>query len=315
MKPSQCRLPILTLRPLRILRVLCVERGTVFSKMIRFRSVQFLGCWFAASLALAQPVAMITDLEGGAASAGGAAREIAILSEIEADARVKLEAGARLVAVYFKSGDEFSFKGPALVAFGAERADALSGDKPRVRNALPGGKVTVSPGGRRAALQSAIVMRGGKAGSRIRLLSPNGTRVLEARPEFSWEGVEGANRYQFELMDEAGRTVFEAAVDGTAFGLPATVQLNEGLPYTWEVWARLADGRKYSNSGDFTVAPAGLRAEAEKLRPARDAPVAERVAYAAWLEQVELRDEARRYWKAIAAERRDDPRIRALAGD
>jgi hypothetical protein len=43
--------------------------------------------------------------------------------------------------------------------------------------------------------------------------------------------------------------------------------------------------------------------------------VSHRVAYAAWLEQMQLRDEARKYWKGLAAERPDDAKLRALAAE
>jgi hypothetical protein len=34
-----------------------------------------------------------------------------------------------------------------------------------------------------------------------------------------------------------------------------------------------------------------------------------------WLDNVDLKDEARKYWKALAAERPDDARLRELAAD
>ena len=40
-----------------------------------------------------------------------------------------------------------------------------------------------------------------------------------------------------------------------------------------------------------------------------------RAAYAAWLEQTELRDAARRYWKALAAERPGDEKLKVLAAE
>ncbi len=49
------------------------------------------------------------------------------------------------------------------------------------------------------------------------------------------------------------------------------------------------------------------------MRAAPAAPVSERVAFAAWLEQMELRDEARKYWRALATERPDDEKLRVLA--
>ena len=269
-----------------------------------------------AGAAAAAPVAMVTDLEGKAwAEAAGRKEAVAILHEIEAGTRVQVEAGGRLVAVYLKGGEEFTFRGPALALFGAAGPQSLSGEKPAARGALPAGKVDLAPVGRRALVQSAVVMRGGKAGSRIRLLTLNGSRSLAPQPEFRWQPVEGARQYQIEIMDDAGRTVFEASAEEAVFRLPAQVPLREGVPYTWSVSTRLPDGRKYSNSGDFSLAPGALRAEAAALRPPADAPVSARVAYAAWLEQVELKDEARRYWKALAAERRDDPGLKSLAED
>ena len=79
--------------------------------------------------------------------------------------------------------------------------------------------------------------------------------------------------------------------------------------------ARAQDGRRYVSAGDFSVAPAALRSQAEALRPGQGTPVSERVAFAAWLEQMELRDEARRYWKALVAERPNDARLRGLAAE
>jgi len=89
----------------------------------------------------------------------------------------------------------------------------------------------------------------------------------------------------------------------------------EGTAYRWEISARLADGRKYSNEGDFSIAPATLRAQAVSLRPPGAARLSNRVTYALWLEQMELRDEARRVWRALAAERPEDTELRRLAGE
>jgi hypothetical protein len=97
--------------------------------------------------------------------------------------------------------------------------------------------------------------------------------------------------------------------------LPAGLQLQPGAGYTWEVSTRTPDGRRYVSAGDFSVASAELRERAVALRPPADAPVSERVAYAVWLAQMELRDEARRYWRALSQERPDDAGLKALAAD
>jgi hypothetical protein len=138
------------------------------------------------------------------------------------------------------------------------------------------------------------------------------TLTLETQPEFRWRELEPGVKYRFKLNDDAGRTLFQSEVSAAALRLPSSVRLKEGVPYTWEVSARL-EGRKYSSSAEFSLASADIRAEADALRPTASAPLSRRIAYAAWLDQVELKDEARKYWQAASAERPEDPRLRALS--
>jgi hypothetical protein len=158
-------------------------------------------------------------------------------------------------------------------------------------------------------------MRSGRTAARIKLLVLSGTRTLETRPEFQWREVDPELKYQFELTDDTGRLLIEAQVEGTSFKVPSSVELRDGAAYTWKVSTRVPDGRRYVNVGDFSIAPADLRAQASAIRPAPDASVSERVAFAAWLEQMELRDEARKYWRTLSAERPHDERLKALAAD
>jgi hypothetical protein len=163
--------------------------------------------------------------------------------------------------------------------------------------------------------QAALVMRSARPAARIKLLNHSGTQTLETRAEFQWQAPQPGLKYRFELTDDTGRTLHEAQLETTALKLPASVQLLDGVPYTWEVSARLPDGRKYSNAGDFSVAPASVRAQAEALRPAASTPLSSRVAYAAWLDQMELKDEARKYWRMLSAERPEDARLKTLAAE
>lgn len=258
--------------------------------------------------ALAQSVALVTDVAGRVT----AAVPVTILSEIAANANLKLEAGARLVALYLKSGDEYAFTGPAQVQFGAAEPRVLSGAQPTKKTSPlgKGSNVTIRPVN---VAQAAFVMRGSRPTARIKLLTLSGTKTLESAPEFRWQEIESGVRYRFELTDDTGRSLHEAEVQGASFKLPDSVQLREGIAYTWEVSTRNPDGRRYVSAGDFSIAPAAVRAQTGELRPQPDAPVSDRVAYAAWLEQMDLRDEARKYWRALAAERPDDARLRELA--
>jgi hypothetical protein len=261
----------------------------------------------------AEPVAMITDLQGKVdAGAGGAAP--AILASVNPGATLSVAEGGALVVVYFGSGKEFAFKGPASVRFGASQPEMLAGAAPTTRDPLMGkvaGAGKIKPVGK---IQAAVVMRGAKENARIKFETLAGTRVLEQRPEFRWQGPGDGLSYNLELSDEAGAVMLEQKVTGTSFQLPAAVQLKDGATYTWLLDTTLPDGKKFSNAGDFTVAAAELRADVEAVRPAADAPLSERVTYAAWLDQLQFHDEARKYWKELAAARSGDANLNQLAG-
>lgn len=262
----------------------------------------------------AEPIALVTDLEGKA-TAGDPAAPVTILTEMAENARIEVGAGGRLVLLYLRSGDEYEFRGPAAARLASAGPEVLSGAKPEQRSSAVGraGKgIRVRPQG---LAQGALVTRSAKPGARIRLLSLNGTLTLEARPEFRWSLPQPAAETLFELSDGAGRVLHEGRVSGDSLRLPDSVALQEGVAYTWTLAARLKDGRKYFSSGDFTLAGAELRRQVEALRPAPGAPVSERVAYAVWLDQKDLRDEARRYWTAIVTERGDDPRLKSLVAE
>lgn len=158
-------------------------------------------------------------------------------------------------------------------------------------------------------------MRSGRTTARIKLLNLPGTKILDLAPEFRWQEVEPGAQYRFELTDDTGKALIETQVEGALCRLPASVQLRAGTAYTWEVSTRLPDGRRYVSAGDFSIAPPELRVRVDTLRPATGAPVSDRVAFAAWLEQMELRDEARKYWRVLVAERPEDSRLKALAGE
>jgi hypothetical protein len=267
-----------------------------------------------AASAQAAGVAMVTDLQGKAvASIAGRSVDLTILADIDPGTKVELAAGATLVALYFDSGDEYVFKGPAAIEFRLAQPQVLTGATPERRSleSGTGGKpIRVKPGG---MTQGAIVMRGIRPDARIQLMSLNRTRTLDAEPVFVWKELQPGQKYGFELRDDTGRAVYETEVSATSLKLPASIRLAPGTPYTWELSARLPDGHKYSSAAEFAVATADVRAEAEALRPAAASPLSTRIAYAAWLDQAGLKDEAKKYWKAAAAERPEDARLKSLA--
>ena len=93
------------------------------------------------------------------------------------------------------------------------------------------------------------------------------------------------------------------------------LQIVEGVVYSWRVSTHLPNGRKYSSSSEFAVATADLRAKVRALRPTAAAPLSKTIVYAAWLDQVNLKEEARKYWQAASAARPNDPQLKALADE
>jgi hypothetical protein len=265
--------------------------------------------------AAAQTIAIITDLTGKASIQGAATkRDVTILSVVDAGTRLSLDGGAHMVALYTASGDEYAFAGPALIEFRNSAPEALSGSQPQKRTSA----VATSANIRiktSSTMQAGYVMRSLHDAAHIKMLSPAGSKTLEVSPEFRWQDVQPGVKYQFALTDETGKSLYETEVESAALKLPASVPLKEGAAYTWQVSVRLADGHRYVSIEDFSIATAELRERVAALRPATDAPVSERVAYAAWLDQEELKDEARKYWRAVAAERPEDARLRELAAE
>lgn len=261
----------------------------------------------------ANAAAIITDITGKAAvQGGGKIGPVVILSEIESNARLQLEKGARVVALYTSSGDEFALSGPALIHFRPDAPVALSGAVPQKRTSAIGKEAAIRIRSA-STTQAAYVMRSARSAARIRLLVLSATRTLETSPEFRWQGIEGSAVYRFELTDDTGKSLYDTEVTGETVKPPGTLQLQPGAGYTWEVSTRTPDGRRHVSAGDFSVAAAELRERANSLRPPAGAPVPDRVAYAAWLDQMELRDEARKYWRVLATERPADARLKTLA--
>ncbi len=283
-----------------------------------FCAILFLGHCIASGAAepAVAAVAMVTDLEGKAVVLDDVRKPaVSILSEIRQDARVQLEAGGRLVAVYLGSGQTWEIKGPAIVLFRAQQPEAESGAKPQARgNALSKGSkdIRIKPV---AVAQAAIVMRSVKPNLKLKLLNPLGNKTLEERPLFAWKSLAPDLPYRFALLDDTGKTLFETTVKSPSLQLPAQLQLKEATTYTWLVSAQHPDGSAFSNASDISLASADLRRQVETLRPAASSPFSERVAFAAWLEEMALRDEARKYWNAAAAERPDDPRLKVMASE
>lgn len=278
-------------------------------RLLFLTSLLFLSLWAAA----ADSPAMVTDLQGKASLGDGAKRgEIGILASLPGGAKLTLADKARLVLVYLKSGQEYELTGPGSYRVGPAAPQPLEGAKPAKQRALPGayGTARIDTVGK---AQAGLVMRSVFIHP-ITLTQPAGSLIMADRPTFRWEAVPGAARYRFELDDDTGAVVVEASPDTPSFALPEGVSLKEGIVYNWGVETKTGN-QKHSGWGQFALLAKAERQRLERLRPAAEAPFSERVLYAAELERLGLKDDARPLWKALAAERPEDTRLKELAGE
>jgi hypothetical protein len=261
----------------------------------------FPGAAVHAQARSAAPVALVTELSGKAETqVEGKTVTVSLLSEFHPGARVKLYQGAKMIVLFYRTAGQSAITGPSLIRVGETAVEALSGNEPTNMQALAGknGKpLLIRPAG---VTQGAVVIRG--LNKPIPAISLAGGTTLEARPTFRWREVEPGLDYQFTLKDQGDAVLLTRTGRGTALQLPPELVLSEGQRYRWSLFARAPDSTAYGSSYRFTVADAATRADVENFRPAQTANASERVAFAVWLEQAGLNDEAVHYWQQLVAE-------------
>ena len=249
----------------------------------------------------AAPVALVTALAGKAETqVEGKTVTVSLLSEFPPGARVRLHRDAKMVLLFYRTAGQAAITGPSLFRVGDTAAEPLSGNEPVNRPPLAGknGKpLVIHPAG---VTQGAIVIRG--VNKPIPALSLAGGTTLSVRPTFRWREVEPGFDYQFTLKDNSDAVLFTRTLRGTVVQLPPDVVLEEGQRYRWSVFARGSDGTAYGSSYRFVVADVATRADFENFTPSPTADASERVAFAVWLEQAGLSDEAASYWQQLATE-------------
>jgi hypothetical protein len=252
----------------------------------------------------AQPIAVVTDVQGKATlqSAAGS-KAAAIPATLQAGDRVTLEPDARLSVLFYATGAGFDARGPGEVSVGAGALTGTARVEPR--STAPGRELKLRTG---PLVQGAVVLRA----LGLRLPASGGT-ILERSPEFQWTDTAEGATYELTLTDAADNVVHRAQTRARSQHLPPEVVLAEGAEYRLEIVA-VGGGRPTQRaSSKFTVASAELRHQVHGLAPTADAPVADRVAYALWLEDNRLNDEARKWWAGIAEARPEEAAARRRA--
>jgi hypothetical protein len=264
------------------------------------------GCLFAASAALAAPFAMITELKGEAwALEQGKPRKLTLLGYLDHPAEIRIDSAGKLAITYFTSGVQYSFAGPARVAFDNAAPKVLAGEAPQFRKVTPekgiGGGLT--PDQWRRLQEATVVMRAVK--SSFAVVGPDKTAVLEREPQFEWTSAPGAKGYRLVVYSAQNQLLHEATTDQNALRPGTALRLQPGQRYRWKVDA-LGVLKPVSASGSFTVAADAVREEMIGLKASVGNDAAARAFYATRLEAQGHAHDARSEWKALARDYPDE---------
>jgi len=105
-------------------------------------------------------------------------------------------------------------------------------------------------------------------GASIQLRSPSRTNTATLRPEFQWEPVDQAQKYEVRVLDREERILWRGEVTGTSVEYPAdATALEWGQKYRWRVTARDDEDTLDEATTFFQVLSAD---EAQDVRLAED---------------------------------------------
>lgn len=261
----------------------------------------------------AEPVAMVTDVKGGARLLEkDRSATLSVLSYLAPGMEIELDAGAQVVVTYFAQSTEFSFKGPARIAIQAENAKALKGtvETRRLDNEKSAAAKKFVQSGK---LTLATVEMRSLPTVKPRLQSPVNSKISDARPTFIWKALDDVIKYHLLLSDERGQVLHDVFVETNSWQLPQGGALVHGITYKWKVAAVMKSGESDAAESNFTVADMETIKRIEAKRPAGNDVFSDRVLYAAFLENEGFREAARGVWQELAKERPDDYNLKRRA--
>lgn len=258
----------------------------------------------------ADTVALISDVSGNVTvKTKSGVSPAKLLAAIPLGARIDLPEGAKLAMIYVAKGDEYKLSGPGSYQVDAASPQTISGNAP-AKQASIGGALSGKKIRSESVAQASLTMRGAKKIRRsLEPLTPSGSITLADPLQFHWREPAAGLAYQIQLIDSQNKVLVSKEVTGNTFTLPQEISLVSGDYYVWNLSTTISDGSIATSSAQFRVASNEIREQAAKLRPGKNAPVSERVAYGLWLEAENLANEARLVWDELAAEFPDQSNV------
>jgi hypothetical protein len=263
--------------------------------------------------AYAAPAVMVTDVRGNAfvvTKEKEPSQRLALLDYLQPGAELRLDSGARVAVTFLAKPTEIVLNGPATVKIGDGVVNLLSGQAPQSRKL--DAQIASAPGKFSASARERITVATFEMKSaampKLRLLTPNDTKVLDTSPTFQWTVPPGTAESRFTLVADDGKSVHEARTSGTTLTLPKGVALIPGGRYAWKVEA----GSAYVDA-KFSVADTATAKRLGKARPEKGSEFSAQVLYAALLDGEGFGHDAMAIWQALARERPDDTALQRLA--
>lgn len=265
--------------------------------------------------AVAEIVAKVTDLgPPGKAIVESLeqSREIDFLDKLENGQKVSIDPSGELTIVYFDSGVEYRYVGPAKFVIGPQKPEHIEGQPSRVKDykllEKTGLKLSANQKHRD---QAALVFRSiDPFPNKIRSLSPNTTMLLSGTPTFSWASIGDGVSYDFVLTDRYGKVVYENSVAGNKLKLSEEFKLAPGHDYSWRV-RTIRNDSEYVGSANFEVVTESLANSLRSSQPNITSSVSEQVVYAMLLEQEGFKYDALKQWQRMAKSKPGNAAIEA----
>jgi hypothetical protein len=245
---------------------------------------------------------MVLDVQGGKAqqTAGIVTRPLQMLSYLNDEDVLKLEAGAKVSFSLYRERKVFQVSGPAELKIKADGVQVISGTEPAAKS-MSNQMVAAQSGSR--MLKGATKMRAIKP--MIEVASPrNQSLQLSGTPLFRWRTLEPM-AVMVELRRSDSTPVFSQMVEAGSNSLAAPASLPPGT-YLWSVSAAPGGAQESMPvAANFTVAEAAQVKEIRALAPAANATLEERMVYLSYLIGMNVTDEALALWDDILKERPD----------
>ena len=250
-------------------------------------------------------VVLVTDVSGRVVLES---RDVVRLMDgIPAGKALVLARGSRLSLLDLATGEELAYHGPCRLRLGEKGRP--QGAKPASMRPVAAAQGALRLGPDRLVL-AGVPMRGPEDAEGAELeVAPRGPVLLADAPRFDWK-AEASARFRFRLYDGAGNILHELSGEGHALQLP---RLEVGKRHIWILESGVPGRPPQVASGRFRVLEAPAREQLERVRPGTGADFSERLVFAALLEDLGIRDEARRMWGGLAAERPGEGRLKELA--